>query len=58
MSSFDWELDKLTKKKNQYSNEAESFINTSEMDLETKGGRETREKESKERNDSLHLKCA
>lgn len=32
--------------------------NISQMDLETKGRKERREKESEEKNDSVHLKCA
>lgn len=60
MSSFDWELDKLTKKKkkNQCSNEAEEQLHkhiTNELGNKgSKGG----EGERKQSNDSLHLKCA
>lgn len=58
MSSFDWELDKLTKKINALMKPKNSSTNISQMDLETKGGEERREKEIEERNDSLHLQCA
>lgn len=61
MSSFDWELDKLTTKKkiNALMKLKGNSPNILQMVLEeTKGGKERRENASKEKNDSLHVKCA